>query len=258
MFYWVQVQPLSNTMVEAARRREDDITNLAVCVCVCVCVTHSVFQLRGQEAKNNAASLRRFPGPTLQSRDCKAQPSGFASAGETAKSLNHSHITHRFMLLRVSCYWSSLTLACQRCIFNYPNHKPIAGVWFYDSFTGMNVFASTGGTAVSCILLATATAREGKTSSVAADLPLWAITATCCECRVYFWMWNFPEDIGGVTSGSSAAPPFGLGWLRASERHVGQQPEILLASGFCWPSSSFSVFSWHHVSAFRREQQKKG
>ena len=39
---------------------------------VCVCV--SVFQPGGQEAKCNAASLRSFPGPSLQSHDYSVQP----------------------------------------------------------------------------------------------------------------------------------------------------------------------------------------
>lgn len=39
---------------------------------MCVCV--SVFQPGGQKAKCNAASLRSFPGPALQSHDHSVQP----------------------------------------------------------------------------------------------------------------------------------------------------------------------------------------
>lgn len=52
-----------------------------VCMCWRVFVCVPVFQPGGQKAKCNAASLRRLPGPALQSHDRRVQPAVFTSVG---------------------------------------------------------------------------------------------------------------------------------------------------------------------------------
>lgn len=101
----------------------NQVCNLCVCVracvqaCVCVCV--SMLKWGGQEAKCNAASLRRFSGPTLQSRDSSVQPAVFTSVGW---SLENCSVTQPFITSKVQSKYDERHFTLWRLYIN-PFHK---------------------------------------------------------------------------------------------------------------------------------------